>query len=135
MSTLKADTIVASDGTSPVTLTKQQAVKSWIKSISNGTSIPDSFNVSSTADTATGRQKVAITSAFASQATMCCTAAGRNTDNDNGSGNINRISDAVRGESVSYMFFGFMRDIAMGLKIGNLKAIIEAAGSRRRRGR
>jgi len=45
------------------------------------------------------------------------------------------ISDAVRGESVSYMFFGFMRNVAMALKISSLKAVIEAAGSRRRRGR
>lgn len=44
-------------------------------------------------------------------------------------------SDSVRGESVSYMFFGFMRDIAMGLKIPSLKAVIESVGSRRRRGR
>ena len=30
MSTLKADTIVAADGTSPVTLTKQSAAKAWV---------------------------------------------------------------------------------------------------------
>jgi hypothetical protein len=30
MSTIKADTIVASDGTSPVTLTKQSAAKAWV---------------------------------------------------------------------------------------------------------
>ena len=30
MSTLKADTLVASDGTSPVTLTKQHAAKAWV---------------------------------------------------------------------------------------------------------
>ena len=30
MSTIKADTIVASDGTSPVTLTKQHAAKAWV---------------------------------------------------------------------------------------------------------
>ena len=45
------------------------------------------------------------------------------------------ISDAVRGESISYMFFGFMRDIAMRLKIPSLKAVIESVGGRRRRGR
>jgi hypothetical protein len=31
MSTIKADTIVASDGTSPVTLTKQSAAKAWCR--------------------------------------------------------------------------------------------------------
>ena len=44
-------------------------------------------------------------------------------------------SDAVRGETVSYMFFGFMRNIAMSLKIPSLKAVIESVGGRRRRGR
>tara|TARA_R100001463_G_scaffold22736_6_gene54632 strand:- start:4356 stop:7550 length:3195 start_codon:yes stop_codon:yes gene_type:complete len=44
-------------------------------------------------------------------------------------------SDAARGESVSYMFFGFVRDIAQGLKMPSLKAVIEAVGGRRRRGR
>jgi len=44
-------------------------------------------------------------------------------------------SDSVKGESISYMFFGFMRDVAMGLKIPSLKAIVEAVGGRRRRGR
>jgi len=80
------------------------SAKSWISSLSNGTSISDSLNVSSTADTAAGRQKVAISSAFASQATMCCTASGRNIDNDNGSGNVNRTCDVVRGASASEVF-------------------------------
>mgnify|MGYP005702378713 CR=1 FL=1 len=113
MSTLKADTIVASDGTSPVTLTKQQAVKSWIKSISNGTSIPDSFNVSSTADTATGRQKVAITTAFASTTTICCTSSGQNTSTNNGSGNFNRNAEAVRGDTASEIFVNTMNMSAL----------------------
>ena len=30
MSTIKADTLVANDGTSPVTLTKQSAAKAWV---------------------------------------------------------------------------------------------------------
>jgi hypothetical protein len=98
-----AGDITVTDGS--VTMKLQDGLaKSWISSLNNGTSISDSLNVSSTADTAAGRQKVAITSAFASQATMCCTASGRNTDNDNGSGNINRTSDAVRGASASEVF-------------------------------
>ena len=44
-------------------------------------------------------------------------------------------SDSVRGESLSYMFFGFVRDIAMSLKVPSIKAVVEAVGSRRRRGR
>tara|TARA_Y100000114_G_scaffold55056_1_gene50334 strand:+ start:1493 stop:1888 length:396 start_codon:yes stop_codon:yes gene_type:complete len=57
MSTLKADTIVASDGSSPVTLTKQTAAKHFINlDASSGTPTPlESFSVSSITDTATGK--------------------------------------------------------------------------------
>ena len=57
MSTIKADTIVASDGTSPVTLTKQSAAKSWCHIDGEGTPVisgSGSFNVSSLGDLATG---------------------------------------------------------------------------------
>ena len=57
MSTLKADTIVATDGTSPVTLTKQSAAKSWCHIDGEGTPVisgSGSFNVSSLGDLATG---------------------------------------------------------------------------------
>ena len=52
MSTLKADTIVASNGTSPVTLTKQSAAKAWFTF--NYTAVQDSFGISSVTDEATG---------------------------------------------------------------------------------
>ena len=52
MSTLKADTIVASNGTSPVTLTKQHAAKAWFTF--NYTAVQDSFGISSVTDEATG---------------------------------------------------------------------------------
>ena len=57
MSTLKADTIVASDGSSPVTLTKQSAAKVFSDaSYSSGTPQDDkSFNVSSLGDLASGK--------------------------------------------------------------------------------
>jgi hypothetical protein len=56
MSTLKADTIVASDGTSPVTLTKQSAAKAWIDHNQvTSHSIRDSFNISSITDAGTGK--------------------------------------------------------------------------------
>jgi len=108
MSELRADTITASDGTSPVTLTKQSAAKSWITSVDNGTSINDSFNVSSTADTATGRQKVAITNAFSSTTTISCTASSQNTTTLNGSGNFNRHGQAIRVDSASEIFLQSM---------------------------
>ena len=55
MSTLKADTIVASDGSSPVTLTKQNAAKVFVRFELVGTAaILDSLNISSLEDLATG---------------------------------------------------------------------------------
>ena len=57
MSELRADTITASNGTSPVTLTKQSAAKSWCYIDGGGTPVisgSGSFNVSSLGDLATG---------------------------------------------------------------------------------
>ena len=54
MSTLKADTIVASNGTSPVTLTKQHAAKAWVNYDGSTNTTEDSFNESSVTDVGTG---------------------------------------------------------------------------------
>jgi hypothetical protein len=56
MSTLKADTIVASDGTSPVTLTKQSAAKAFacVDNETATTTATASFNIASTTDNGTG---------------------------------------------------------------------------------
>ena len=64
MSTLKADTIVAADGTSPVTLTKQSAAKAWMYYKQNTPTISDSFNTSSATDTATGNYLQNYTNSF-----------------------------------------------------------------------
>ena len=67
MSTLKADTIVASDGSSPVTLTKQSAAKAWNNFNGTGTvAIRGSFGVSSIADISTGRYDTNLTNAMSS---------------------------------------------------------------------
>jgi hypothetical protein len=67
MSTLKADTIVAADGSSPVTLTKQSAAKAWCSFDGSGTpAIDDSFNVASLTDAATGVFKTNFTNAMSS---------------------------------------------------------------------
>jgi hypothetical protein len=71
MSTLKTDTIVASDGTSPVTLTKQEAVKQWISWDGHNNVIEGSLNVSSVTDEETGVYTLNITSAFSSQHDRC----------------------------------------------------------------
>ena len=59
MSELRADTITASNGTGPVTLTKQQAAKAWF-SLDGDAGTPvffDSFNCTSITDT-TGKPKI-----------------------------------------------------------------------------
>lgn len=64
MSTIKADTIVASDGTSPVTLTKQSAAKAWNNTNNTGTTINDSFNISGLTDIDTGKQAHNVINSF-----------------------------------------------------------------------
>jgi hypothetical protein len=66
MSELRADTITASNGTGPVTLTKQSAAKAWINfnGITSGTTIRDSFNVSSNIDNAAGDYTTTFTNAM-----------------------------------------------------------------------
>lgn len=56
MSELRADTITASDGTSPVTLTKQSAAKAWCHlDLNTENTIDGSLNVSSISDISTGK--------------------------------------------------------------------------------
>ena len=65
MSTIKADTIVASDGTSPVTLTKQQASKMFVNFNGTGTvAVRSSLNVSSVTDVSVGRYRPNYTNNF-----------------------------------------------------------------------
>jgi hypothetical protein len=56
MSTIKADTIVASDGTSPVTLTKQSAAKHFI-TYNESQTVTSSLNNSSITDVGTGNHR------------------------------------------------------------------------------
>jgi len=65
MSELRADTITASDGTSPVTLTKQEALKAWVNFNGTGTiAARSSLNFSSLTDNSTGDYTVTISNAF-----------------------------------------------------------------------
>ena len=66
MSALKADTIVASDGSSPVTLTKQHAAKAWLYAQQRTSTVEakNSFNVSTWVDDATGQSLTNFTSAL-----------------------------------------------------------------------
>ena len=65
MSTLKADTIQSTGG-GAATLTKQHAAKAWINfdGTTSGTTIRDSFNVSSNLDNATGDYTTTFTNAM-----------------------------------------------------------------------
>jgi hypothetical protein len=53
-SVLNVDTLVAANGTDPVTLTKQSAAKMWIDFAGDGSSINGSFNIASLTDNAAG---------------------------------------------------------------------------------
>lgn len=66
MSTIKADTIVASDGTSPVTLTKQSAAKAWLYAQQRTATVEakSSLNVSSWVDDTTGKSTTNLTNAM-----------------------------------------------------------------------
>jgi len=66
MSELRADTITASDGTSPVTLTKQREAKATavFDNQTTTTALTDSFNVSSITDNAASDQTISWTNSF-----------------------------------------------------------------------
>jgi hypothetical protein len=67
MSELRADTITASDGTSPVTLTKQNAPKHlFAYDPVNATVLGFTLNSSSTTDSAAGQFRSNLTNAFGS---------------------------------------------------------------------
>jgi len=65
MSELRADTITASDGTSPVTLTKQSAAKALVNIDGTGTiAFRDSFNATSLTDNGTGDYSYSFSNVF-----------------------------------------------------------------------
>ena len=65
-SVLNVDTLVAANGTDPVTLTKQQASKVWASVQSSNAAFNDSFNCSSLADNGTGDGTTSFTNAMSS---------------------------------------------------------------------
>ena len=64
MSEIRVTTISDAAGTGPVTLTKQEAAKVYIRYIQTSTTINKSFNVSSVTDSATGDSEVNYTNSF-----------------------------------------------------------------------
>ncbi len=65
MSEIRVTTISDTAGTGPVTLTKQHAAKAWVTKNLDGTSIENSFNVSSITDVGTGIATYSFTNSFA----------------------------------------------------------------------
>ena len=82
MSTLKADTIVASDGSSPATLTKQEASRFWASLDTVNPLIEGSLNASSYTDEATGQGTISKTNSFSSQHDRCILLGMFNSSND-----------------------------------------------------
>ena len=64
MSTIKADTIVAADGSSPVTLTKQEAVKHYVNYDATAQVTETSLNQSSLTDQSAGVFYSTFTNSF-----------------------------------------------------------------------
>lgn len=83
MSTIKVDTLVANDGTSPVTLTKQHAAKAWVyfNTADNPPNADGSFGVSSLTDNS-AEVEVNLTSAM-SDLFYCPVAGGGHTSSTN----------------------------------------------------
>jgi len=72
MSELRADTITASDGTSPVTLTGQAGIKAFSEQDNDSPNPPNkSLNHSSITDTATGHKIHNFTNAFSDIVYLC----------------------------------------------------------------
>jgi len=79
MSELRADTITGSDGSSPVTLTKQSAAKAWVFGNSSA-NLDASSGVSSGIDNGTGDYSYNLTNAFGSGAYAVTASAEGNND-------------------------------------------------------
>jgi len=97
MSELRADTITASDGTSPVTLTKQEAAKVWCAYDSFAQAIDGSLNASSLTDNATGDTTITFSSAFSATTEMCF--AGMSSDDSSSNKHVMNISFARIGST------------------------------------
>ena len=78
MSELGADTITASDGTSPVTLTKQSAAKAWVAELNGSAVASASFNFSSFTDNGTDNTAT-FTNAMAAEYAVVSSAEEANT--------------------------------------------------------
>ena len=107
MSELRADTITASDGTSPVTLTKQSAAKAWVNFDGTGTAaINESFGTTSLTDNAQGRWHINLSNAFTNRnfpQTVSSTAKTFNTAIDDGNKTSTQASLSARNDAGTWV--------------------------------
>lgn len=111
MSELRANTITASNGTGPVTLTKQIAVKCWScfeNTSGSDVSVNESFNVSSHTDTNTNDTQIDMVNAM-SNANFCELATHGGT-----SGVQDRFISFVHSDKTSSRMFATAYDVVSG---------------------
>lgn len=105
-SQLNVDTLVAANGTDPVTLTKQQAAKAWFQVNMSSFSTIASFNTASVTDVGTGVLELNTTNAFnaAHEWSAQCTsgASAYNTSYYPDNVTASKIGMRVRNDSLSY---------------------------------
>ena len=87
MSTLKADTIQSTSG-GAVTLTGQEAIKSWLMYNQQTPTKVASFNVSTVTDTSSGLYNQNLTSAMAGTTDVCFSGLGHHGDGDTNARNV-----------------------------------------------
>ena len=87
MSELRADTITASDGSSPVTLTKQSAATTRLTFDQPAETTVDSLNISSAVDAATGSVTSTFSNAYSSATARQVMVGAWNT-NDGGTSSV-----------------------------------------------
>ena len=103
MSELRADTITASDGTSPVTLTKQSAAKAYWSAIGTSASInAGSLNTSGLTDNGVGDFTVAFSNSLSSANYSYGGTAGRPSSTDVSSINLQSFGGAILVGSYRY---------------------------------
>ncbi len=104
MSDLRVNTISASDGTSPVTLTKQEATKFWVTYNAINLQTEGSLNQSGLIDETAGRYHSTFTTVFDSSTDKCAITSAYNSSNntshhtnDNRGGVIANIGTSTSG--------------------------------------
>jgi len=97
MSELRADTITASDGTSPVTLTKQSAAKTFLQCNLSGPTLEQSLNVSSVTDVQSARHEFNFSNSFAQRTYAAVCGGGGDTLNNT----LANVATATPGKTTS----------------------------------